>query len=144
MTFSKQVQLGEEKFHVHAEDAIELFEVTRRIAEMNRMCGGKGQFQVRDAEKKSGKKKATIVTYREMVTYVPKLPFDEGEYKYTRIKMRISPETEPKYEQWPFFIFRTQKWHWHHPEKEIDYFLDDDGKWYEGTYDSETAIWTRS
>lgn len=142
MNFSKQVQLGSEKFHIHSDDAVELFEVSRRIQEMNRVCGGEGYFRLRTAEMKKGRK-TTQVEYREMVKYVNKLPFDNGEYKKTLIKMRISPETEPKYEQWPWFIFKTQRWNWHDQDNGVDYFLDTDNHWYKGTYDSDTGEWSR-
>lgn len=140
--FSQGVQLGDEKFHIHAEDPVEMFELARRVREMHQICGGSGRFRVREAEKKKGRK-TTVVTYREMVRSVPKLPFDPSDYAKTYIKMRISPETEPKYEQWPFFIYRTQRWNWHNPDTDQDYFLDTDGKWYEGTYDADAAEWSR-
>ena len=143
MQFAKRVTLGGESFTLMTDDFIELSEISRRIAEMNRVCGGKGYMRVREAEKKAGKRKATTVTYRELVRYVEKLPFDNGEFERTLVKMRISPETEPKYESWPWFIYRTQRWNWHDPDSGKDYFLDTDNKWYEGSYDSASGEWSR-
>lgn len=143
MQFFKQVQLGNSKFTIQTEEFAELVGISRMIYEMNRMCGGEGYFRQRLAEKKKGKK-VTQVQYQEMVKTVKKLPFDNTESKVTHIKMRISPQTEPDFENWPYFIFRTQKWNWHNHDTQEDYFLDDDGKWYKGSYDADTAVWKRT
>jgi len=139
-SFSQSVKLGDDTFHIHGDSFVELSSVAERIRQMNYACGGEGKFRERTAEKKKGKS-VTTVLYPEMVKYVDKLPFDNGEYRKTLVKLRISKQTEPEFEGWPYFIPKTQRWCFHDIENEKDYFCDEDGKWKEGSYDADTFTW---
>lgn len=137
MKFFKQVQLGDFKFTVEPngrEPFQELTALVRRIDQMNRVCGSDCTPSFRTTSNGD--------EYFEMVKMVPKIPVDNSDFKTTLIKMRISKGDDKEIPGWPWFIYKTQRWEYHDPKKNVSYFLNDEDQWVVGDYDSKTGIWT--